>query len=54
MFSYCLVGCAFSSVTNCESMLNHLPYKQRVNGSNPLVPTTDKASYLDAFFYAND
>ena len=36
---------AFSSVGS-----EHLPYKQRVGGSNPSTPT--KASITEAFFYA--
>jgi hypothetical protein len=29
----------------------HLPYKQRVTGSNPVVPTFIKAANICGFFY---
>ena len=31
--------------------LEHLPYKQRVNGSNPLTPTLKKTELFGLFFY---
>ena len=37
---------AFSSVG-----LEHLPYKQRVGGSNPSTPTNKKRFVLNLFFF---
>ena len=38
---------AFSSAGS-----EHLPYKQRVGGSNPSTPTKKKLSIAESFFYA--
>ena len=67
-FAFCLVVwrklLTFASLLKNKSIgalssagLEHLPYKQRVGGSNPSTPTTQKSrnlTWLRDFFLANE